>query len=531
MSDDGKTFLQRVAERKEREAAQHGTKPPPDAPTAAPTHDDRQRIYALATLERLAGEVAMAIQGTRNGTLNERALRAYRIADACGADREFVTARMTDAARRCGLDDSEIAKTLGSARTGADKYGPADIPERETYSDAYTIEMPPADDAEHQGDAVENAIRNRLGALRIEREARRRLDDENRPPIELPPFKRLDELLAEPDTEQQYRIDQVAPAQARIMLNAQWKAGKTTVVGNVARSLVDREPFLGRFTVNTPAECLVLIDDELSERTVRRWLREQNITNTTAVHVITLRGKLSTFNLLDDKVLAEWAVRLGELNTDYLVLDCLRPILDALGLDERSDAGKFLAAYDTLLSDAGINDSLVVQHMGHAGERARGDSRLQDWPDAIWTVVRETPDDPDSARFFSAYGRDVNVPEGRLSFSPATRRLTYAAGSRQDAATEAALVDVVRLIATASEPPSRSAVELGVAGSGYHSRKAIRAALGRAVKDNLVTVTTGARNAKLHTIAYPCAKCAMPVASKGPHHLSCPPDTELDRLL
>jgi hypothetical protein len=140
-----KTFLQRVRERQEREAAQQETEAaPPHAPAAAPTYD-RQHAYAQATLDRLAGEVAMAIEGTRNGTLNERALRAYRVADACAVDREFVTARMTDAARRCGLDDSEIANTLASARDGADKYGPADIPERETYSPAYTIE-PSADD-------------------------------------------------------------------------------------------------------------------------------------------------------------------------------------------------------------------------------------------------------------------------------------------------------------------------------------------------------------------------------------------------
>ena len=252
---------------------------------------------------------------------------------------------------------------------------------------------PDHDDGEHVEDVAdiqEKLIEFELDKLRVRAEARRRLDVENRPPLQFPDIKRLDELLAEPDTEQQYRIDQVAPADARIMLNAQWKAGKTTIVGNLIRALVDDEPFLGRFAVRIPAQHVVLIDDELSEDTLRRWLREQKITTTTAVHVITLRGKLSTFNLLDDEIHAQWADRLRAIGCDYLVLDCLRPILDALGLDERSDAGRLLVAYDALLSDAGINDSLVVQHMGHAGERARGDSRLQDWPDAIWSIVRET---------------------------------------------------------------------------------------------------------------------------------------------
>ena len=71
----------------------------------------------------------------------------------------------------------------------------------------------------------------------------------------------------------------------------------------------------------------------------------------------------------------------------------------------------------------------MVQHMGH-GERSRGDSRLQDWPDAIWRLVRES-EEPDSPRFFSAFGRDVNVAEGRINFD--NRRLTYTAGNQDDA--------------------------------------------------------------------------------------------------
>jgi hypothetical protein len=375
----------------------------------------------------------------------------------------------------------------------------------------------------------ESQVEFTVDKLRVRAEARKRFDAENLPAVVLPPIKRLDELLAEPDTEQQYRIDQVAPVDARVLLNAQWKAGKTTVVSNLLRSLADEEPFLGRFAVHTPARNVVLIDDELSERTVRRWLADQGIVNTTAVHVITLRGKLASFNLLDDRVFAEWAQRLGALDCDYLVLDCLRPVLDALGLDERSEAGKFLAPYDALLTEAGISDSLVVQHMGHAGERARGDSRLQDWPDAIWNIVRET-DNPASPRFFGAYGRDVDVTEGRLGFDPATRQLTYAAGSRGDAATEAALVDVVKLLATSTETPSGRGIEDGLSGTD-HKRTAIRKAIKKSVADELVTVIDGPKRSKLHTIAHPCAECGLPVASKRERHQSCPPPDARDGVL
>jgi hypothetical protein len=106
-------------------------------------------------------------------------------------------------------------------------------------------------------------------------------------------------------------------------------------------------------------------------------------------------------------------------------------VFDALGLDENRDAGRFLVALDALVHEAGICELFAIHHMGHSGERSRGDSRLADWPDATWKVVREDADDDASPRYFSAYGRDVEVHEGRLEYDQAARRLAYAGGSRK----------------------------------------------------------------------------------------------------
>jgi hypothetical protein len=35
-----------------------------------------------------------------------------------------------------------------------------------------------------------------------------------------------------------------------------------------------------------------------------------------------------------------WAKALRDLGCDYLILDCLRPVLDALGLIENNEAGR-----------------------------------------------------------------------------------------------------------------------------------------------------------------------------------------------
>lgn len=379
---------------------------------------------------------------------------------------------------------------------------------------------------EHQGDDFtpdEYEIQERLRLLRINAEARRRLDEELRPQLSIPPIEALDVLLAEPDTPTQYRIDKLAPAGARVMLSAQYKAGKTTIVANLLRSLVDGERFLGRFDVAIPAKRIVLIDTELHKDTLKRWLREQEITNTSAISTVSLRGRLATFNLLDDRCRDEWSRKLSDIGADYLVLDCLRPILDALGLDENRDAGQFLVAFDSMLFGAGISDALMVQHMGHTGERSRGDSRLQDWPDAIWRLVRET-EEPDSDRFLSAFGRDVNLPEGRLTY--ANRRLIYSDGNRADARTRAALVAIVECLVAAGEPLSGSALESNL--ESGHTRAAIRDGKAAGIKAGLIITKQGSRNAIMHTIGNPCQQCGRPVVGGGERHQSCPqPGDEL----
>jgi len=344
----------------------------------------------------------------------------------------------------------------------------------------------------------------------------------------MPPIRNLTDLLAEPDTETAYRIENLAPAGGRVMLTAQAKMGKTHLVGNLVRSLVDGHPFLGRFGINGQARRVVVIDTELSENMLRRWLREQGIVNTDRVDVIALRGRVGAFNILDLDRLAEWAEVLG--GADFAILDCLRPVLDALGLDEHRDAGKFLVAFDALLAQAGITDALLVHHMGHTGERARGDSRLQDWPDVTWRILR-AKDDPDSDRFFTAYGRDVDVPEGRLEFDSSTRRLTYTDGSRKADARRSLSEDVLgeildilaeRLAEGNADPMSRNDI-LAVSKDQYsRSARTIGPALELGVSQSVLARTNGPRNSHLYNLVNPCTGCHRPVADlKSRTHPDC----------
>ncbi|MFL1999501.1 AAA family ATPase [Microbacterium sp. A1-JK] len=331
----------------------------------------------------------------------------------------------------------------------------------------------------------EQNVERELARLRAQQDARKRLADEAAPPTIPPPLRRLDEFLAEPDEDAEYRVEGLMPTGGNVIVAAQFKAGKSTLIGNLLGSLADGGDFLGQFPANAAGR-VVLIDDELDPRTMRRWLRDHTIDHPERVELVSLRGHLSTFNILDPATRAAWADVIGAC--DVLILDCLRPVLDALGLDENKDAGRFLVAFDALKAEAQIDEAVVVHHMGHSGERSRGDSRILDWPDVSWRIVREN-DEPSSPRYFSAFGRDVEVKEGRLSYDHPTRALTYGEGSRKEArdfeAVDEAKAAVLTFV-TANPGSSGEQIQAGVPGGKQVTRVARDAlvAEGRVEKRN-----------------------------------------------
>lgn len=319
-----------------------------------------------------------------------------------------------------------------------------------------------------------------------------------------PDFVLLDDFLAIEDEPTQWRIDGLWPVGGRVVAAAQFKAGKTTMRDNVVRALVDKEQFLGKFDVTPPEGRVVIIDNELDERMLRRWLRDQNISNTHQVAVLPLRGRVGTFNLLDRATRARWAAKLRAVDAAVVVLDCLRPVLDALGLSEDKDAGRFLVAFDALLNEAGVSEGLVNHHMGHNGERSRGDSRIVDWPDVTWRLVREKGEDgetlAEARRYFAAYGRDVDQAEGLLSYDRETRRLHLEGGDRRETAADGVIPDILDYL---TENPGASGRAIEAALQEMHKQRDIRTALRRAVERREVDTTNGPRRSVLHFVAEP----------------------------
>lgn len=467
--------------------------------------------YGAAVLADEAAQVAATAQGGRNDRLNVAAFRVGQLVPHEIADADARHA-LTDAGRACGLPDAEALTTirsgLGKGTTNprtvehAQRHAAAPTPQRvEAVANGNPLpEVETLPEVTESLSLADLLALDELRKLRAREKAREMFSAEKAGTLALPPLLGLVEFLAVDDPPQRYRVDGLMPTGGRVVLAAPHKAGKTTLTGNLIRCLADGDAFLDRHDTEQVAR-VVLVDDELDPRMLRRWLRDHSIEHPEAVDVIPLRGRLSSFDILDPATRARWAGHIGA--ADVLILDCLRPALDALGLSEDKDAGRFLEALDELTTAAGIAETLVIHHTGHAGDRSRGDSRILDWPDALWKLARDAEDDDgrgpaQAARYFSAYGRDVDVPQSLLGFDPATRRLFIAGGSKSDVRASAALSVVVELLAKDPDLSGRQVWDK-LKDSG-HTQHAIRRALALGVDTDQIRTRTGARGATLHTL-------------------------------
>lgn len=495
--------------------------------------------YGLAGLRNECNELRIMPPGSgRNDKLNVACFSIRQLVDGGELDGAYAWDEIRQAAEECGLTDREIGLTMNSGWGSAPRVaGARTAPERDDIPAAYQLgddDTPgqqqaaggegAADDGNPYDapalDPYERMVTHQALQMRISEDARNRLRAERAAELgqERPPLVRLDEFLAVPDEPAIYRINDNLPIGGNVLLAAQHKAGKSSLIANVIRALVDDEQYLDKWACK-PLDELVLIDNELDERMLRRWLREQDIEHTEKVRVICMKGRLTTFNLLDDHTRAEWAKELS--GADLIVLDPLRPVLDSLGLSEDKEAGIFLQAWDALKKEAGVDESIVVHHMGHSADRARGDSRLLDWADVNWRIRKESQKieaaapppasddeflplakiDDGGQRFYTAHGRDVFVPEGLLGWDGVTRRVWYIGGEDVPAPvdkTHETMLSVVTAY-TPSGGINHNALVKSLMEEGISRNRALKV-IQKAENNGEFTVTPGANKSKWYQV-------------------------------
>jgi len=304
--------------------------------------------------------------------------------------------------------------------------------------------------------------------------------DQQQEPTERAKPVRLDVFLATPDPVIVYLIEDVLPAGSNVLLTAQFKAGKSTLAANLARDLADKTAFLGSFDIVSDITGPIhIVDDELSEAQLRRELRAQGVVNQTQIQITSLRGRIEQFNILTADGVTFWAEQFK--GAAVLIIDCLSPIMAEFGLSEDKDMSVVTTALNKLQRQAGVGLVILIHHMGHNGERPRGGSALRGWCDVEWKLIRPVEkgedghdlDDPRGPRYFSGYGRGVDVPEGRVNFDPETHHLAYVQGDRRSSRITG-LIDLVRdVIVAEGGPCSKNKIEKGIRAHAPDVRAAI----------------------------------------------------------
>ncbi len=304
------------------------------------------------------------------------------------------------------------------------------------------------------------------------------------------------DILARPETES-WRIERLLPAGGRMLFTAQRKTGKTTAVGNMGRSLLDGVPFLGEFHTAPIAGRIAVLNYEVTGATFARWMDDIGIDGH-RMYVENLRGCANP--LATEQGRDELVARLIAQGAECLIVD---PFGRAYTGKDQNDAAQitpWLVALDQVAEQAGCTELILTAHAGWNGERTRGSSALEDWPDVIVTL---TKDAETGQRYIRAEGRDVDLDEDRIEYHDLTRTYTLTGDGPKSGAAErrnterlvAALVDVVsRNPGIGVRGIARVWRESGVEFTNGGETAASRAAVER----GLVTIVTGSRGAKEH---------------------------------
>ncbi len=293
------------------------------------------------------------------------------------------------------------------------------------------------------------------------------------PPIPLSLYEQLEEDLPETD----YIFDGLWSG--NLQLNAQKKAGKTTLMMNAARSLVAQTPFLDRFEVNIESDCRVaFLNMELPQQQFNLWFREMQLPTEAQKRIVPYHARRYGSLDFSSPRVTDWLVNwLRDEGISIMFLDPLSSLYDASRWGSGDPNASFLrwwAVFEELVLEAKLRGVWIGHHSGlseEAGNRGRGASAMGDKPDMSMTLRYEPGGDghytdapADTKRYISVYGRDVDVKEFEIEYDTGTRIYTATGGgSRAEQSGESwalRIYDAMVVRQKRNEPPDLNAEEL-----------------------------------------------------------------------
>jgi hypothetical protein len=347
----------------------------------------------------------------------------------------------------------------------------------------------PCTTEEEEIDEFERKVREALERIEIKTEAQARFMAKRAGELEVPELVTSWVAAQEVEADVEWAIDGLIPRDAVAVLSAEKKAGKSTLVHKMIRSVWFEEPFLGTLKAHKPHGSVVLIDFELSRPQLGKWLARNGVAVTEGIYVTSLRGRAKDFSITNPTHREKVVEELKSRNCRMLVLDPAGPYFRSLGADEQSNSEMGIAfdAIIALKTEADIDTVIVTLHAGHGDKtRARGASVLLDIPDVIMSLQKVSPNSP--VRTFSATGRDVDVDTISFQYDKDTGDLVLV--DDVEAKDQSRREDVFVVLKYLDAAPDASTNKIVTALSnridGCGDKRA-KAAIAHAVKEGFVT--------------------------------------------
>lgn len=289
------------------------------------------------------------------------------------------------------------------------------------------LEETDADNVRADLDKFEVQVQQRVRSIRVEQEARLRLNSAgltNR--FSLPTIATtLQDDLDKPRMANIDAVEGMNPSGGNVLMAALRKTGKTVLAMNLAKSLVDGVPFLGR-DVRQIQENLIYFNYELTEEMFIDWMRGLNIKNTHKIKVLHLRGhSLPIWEPAEEDRLVEWLIEAGG---EVAIIDPAGKA--SVGFikshNERTQVDEFTAILDNIKRRASLHELYMTIHMGWTSgaedeERTLGSEAWEAWADVIWAFT--TDQDDKKTRFLLPRGRVPEQPTFAVKFDSKTREL------------------------------------------------------------------------------------------------------------
>lgn len=297
----------------------------------------------------------------------------------------------------------------------------------------------------------------------------------------------MHEFINQEGAESRYLIESLALWESTVILFAQAKVGKTTLVFNLIRAIADEVPFLNAFDVSETKGKVGFLNYELTEDLCRVWAKRIPVTNAERIVFWNLRGLNNPFR--SREAMKEFAAQVLPLGVETLVLD---PLSGAFigDTNNNDEVKRFFLNLEEFKVLAGVKHLFVMVHAGNDATKPRGATTLRDHPDAIWSMTKNAA----GLRFFKAEGRDVSLDEGVLTFDEGSGLLTFEEGSSKTATPS---IMKTRFYDFIVANPRCKASDIDSHFKGSKDRKsAIRKEL---VDEGLVVMDTGPRNAKYYS--------------------------------